>query len=80
MGCFRDAVLAGRPAEMIDREPPTDTGGIATLAYRYTGSGAITLLRHDNEFGWRIERVAMELGVDATDWGGSTFGVQSPIR
>ena len=40
--CFRDAVLDGRPAEMIDVATPIDFGGRTLYIWRFDGSGAMT--------------------------------------
>ncbi len=44
-GCFRDAVLAGRPAEMIERVYGTE-GGVILRLYRFAGHGAIIGYQH----------------------------------
>jgi hypothetical protein len=59
-GCFRDAVLAGRPAELIDRYVGTEEG-IITRIYRFDGRGAIRSYLHTPK-GWLRQVGAMILG------------------
>ena len=59
-GCFRDAVLAGRPAELIDRYVGTEEG-IITRLYQFDGRGAISSYLH-TPAGWLRQAGAMILG------------------
>ena len=66
LGCFRDAVLTGRRAEMIERLYATEGGEILWL-YRYDGNGR--LVRYQR-FGteWLRSEGAMLLGVTPPAW------------
>jgi hypothetical protein len=46
-GCFRDAVLSGRPAEFIDRLVATEGGEVIRL-YRFDGRGALLIYQHSD--------------------------------
>ena len=60
VGCFRDAVLEGRPAELIERLVATEGGGVIRL-YRFDGRGA--LLMHQRSDGhWFSQAGSMMLG------------------
>jgi hypothetical protein len=60
--CFRDAVLAGRPAEMVEHLFATEGGAILWLS-RYSGHGAI--VRYERYAGqWIRQSGAMYLGID----------------
>lgn len=66
MGCFQAAVLAGRPAELLDRVYGTE-GGEITLLYRFDGRGAI--LRYSQDSGeWLRQAGSMNLGVTPDMW------------
>jgi hypothetical protein len=50
-GCFLDAVLEGRPAEMIELTHPIDFGSPALLLTRFDGDGAVRqYLRRDKDW------------------------------
>ena len=49
-GCFRDAVLAGRPAEIIDRGYGTEGGEVLQIM-RYDGDGPLIRYDHDQTAG-----------------------------
>ena len=73
-GCFRDAVLAGRPVELIDRYVGTEEG-IITRIYRFDGRGAIRSYLHTPK-GWLRQVGAMILGptpgaFDFDPWSGA---------
>ena len=59
-GCFRDAVLAGRPAELVDRYVGTEEGPITRL-YRFDGRGAIASYLHDGRR-WSRQAGSLILG------------------
>lgn len=64
--CFRDAVLSGRSAEMIDRVYGTE-GGAITWLYRFDGHGAI--VRYSQEGGaWQRQAGSMILGILPMTW------------
>ena len=75
LGCFRDAVLAGRRAEMIDRLYGTE-GGELLVIYRYDGHGRLIAYEHDQTVGgdgqvsnaWRRAEGAMNLGITPLGW------------
>ncbi len=75
LGCFRSAVLAGRPAEMIERAYGTE-GGPIVMIYRYAGQGRVILLRHDNSVDangraadeWWRDEGAVILGITPLTW------------
>jgi hypothetical protein len=59
-GCFRDAVLSGRPAEFIDNLVATEGGEIIRL-YRFDGRGALWIYQGSDE-GWFRQPGSMTLG------------------
>lgn len=64
LGCSRDAVLAGRPAELIDHVYGTE-GGAITWLYRFDGQGA--LVRYSYDAGrWLRQAGTMILGITPT--------------
>lgn len=64
--CFRDAVLAGRPAEIIEKVYSTE-GDPATWLTRYLGSGAV--VRYSRYHGqWVLRRGALDLGYAPEGW------------
>jgi hypothetical protein len=73
--CFRDAVLAGRPAEVIDRGYGTE-GGEVLLITRFDGDGPLILYMHDQSVGgdgtiadrWLRYEGGMILGVTPSSW------------
>jgi hypothetical protein len=75
LGCFRDAVLAGRKAEMIERVFGTE-GGEMLWIYRYDGSGRLVRYSHDQTVGgdgrsadsWARSDGAMILGITPLTW------------
>jgi hypothetical protein len=64
MACFRDAVLAGRAAEML-HNPGVE--GDVTAVYRFDGHGAIRWYRFDNGAWWRLDGT-MILGITPAAW------------
>jgi hypothetical protein len=67
-GCFLDAVLEGRPAEMIERTHPIDFGSGALLVTRFDGDGAVQqYLRADSAW-FRVDG-----GVVMREPGGCAF-------
>ena len=75
VGCFRDAVLAGRKAEMIERVYGTE-GGEMLWIYRYDGSGRLVRYSHDQTISgdggsadsWGRSEGAMILGITPLTW------------
>ena len=75
VACFRDAVLAGRPAEMIHQRPSTE-GGENIEIYRYRGQGRVVLLRSDGGLDatghpadtWQRTEGALILGITPLTW------------
>ncbi len=75
LGCFRDAVLTGRKAEMIERVYGTE-GGEMLWIYRYDGSGRLVRYFHDQTIGgdggssdrWGRSDGAMILGITPPTW------------
>lgn len=75
LGCFRDAVLAGRRAEMIQRLFGTE-GGELLVIYRYDGQGRLVAYEHNQTVGgdgqtadtWRRAEGAMILGITSQSW------------
>ena len=75
LGCFRDAVLAGREAEMIERVFGTE-GGEMLWVYRYDGSGRLVRYAHDQTVGgdgrsadtWGRSDGAIILGITPLAW------------
>jgi hypothetical protein len=65
-GCFRDAVVEGRPAEMID-VTYTAHGERVVRLFRYTGSRPVEVYRCDGRV-WRHSFGAMSLGVSPSTW------------
>ncbi len=66
IACFRDAVLAGRPAEMIQRVYGTE-GGVLLQVFRFSGRGAIVrYLRGEGH--WSRQFGTLSLSSDATGW------------
>ena len=64
--CFRDAVLSGRSAEMIEHVFSTE-GDPVTWLFRFGGHGAVT--RYMAEKGhWQRQAGSMILGVTSTSW------------
>ncbi len=63
LACFRDAVLDGRPAEIID-SPVT---GEAIWVYRFAGTGAVLRYRGDSGR-WHVGAGALILGSDPSAW------------
>ena len=64
--CFRDAVLAGRPAEALERVYETE-GGEITWLYRFNGRGMI--LRYSDESGqWLRQAGLIYLGTTPATW------------
>jgi hypothetical protein len=74
-GCFRAAVLDGRPAEMIEQVYGTE-GGPVLWIYRYDGHGRIVRFQHDTSVNgdgsradsWSRSEGAMILGIDSSGW------------
>jgi hypothetical protein len=66
MACFRDAVLAGRAAEML-HHPGIE--GDVTAVYRFDGHGAIHWYRFDSGVSawWRLDGT-MSLGITPASW------------
>lgn len=60
MGCFRDAVLAGRRAELLERVFGTE-GGEITRLYRFDGRGALLIYQY-SDGGWFRQAGSMILG------------------
>ena len=75
LGCFRDAVLAGRPAEMIQRVYGTEGGEILWI-YRYDGQGRLIRYAHDTSVTgdgqatdtWSRTEGAIVLGISPWGW------------
>jgi hypothetical protein len=75
LACFRDAVLDGRHAEMIEQVYGTEGGAILWI-YRYDGQGRLVRFQHDtsvnNDGGtndtWRRNEGAMILGINPLAW------------
>jgi hypothetical protein len=75
LGCFRDAVLTGRKAEMIERVFGTE-GGEMLWIYRYDGDGRLARYYHDQTVGldgrptgtWGRSDGAMILGITPLAW------------
>jgi len=75
LGCFRDAVLAGRPAELIDQLYGTE-GGELLWIYRYGGHGRLIRYQHDQTVAddgrtvdaWGRSEGAMILGITQLAW------------
>ena len=66
LGCFRDAVLTGREAEMINEAYSTEGAGILWL-YRYAGSGR--LISYERIGGdWSRSEGALGLGISPLTW------------
>ena len=64
--CFRNAVLQGRPAEMIEQDYGTE-GDPVLLVIRTTGAGAV--VQYLGTAGtWRRQFGAMTLGIIASAW------------
>ena len=75
LGCFRDAVLGGRKAEMTQRVYGTE-GGEMLWIYRYEGQGRLIRYSHDQTVGgdgktsdaWGRSEGAMILGITPLAW------------
>ena len=66
MGCFRDAVLAGRVAELVENVSGTE-GGAITWLFRFNGRGAIS--RYAGSGGhWSRQSGSMILGITPLIW------------
>ena len=66
LGCFRDAVLTGRKAEMINRVYGTEGGEILWI-YRYDGVGRLLRYQQDGS-NWGTHEGAMILGITPQTW------------
>jgi hypothetical protein len=74
-GCFRDAVLAGRRVEMVERVYGIE-GGEVLWIYRYDGDGRLIRYQHDQSDSgdghfndtWRRDEGAMILGITSQAW------------
>ena len=66
LGCFRDAVLAGRAAEMIQVLYGTEGGQILRI-YRYGGTGRLVFYQREGRT-WRRVEGAMILGITPAAW------------
>ena len=66
LGCFRDAVLTGRKAEMINRVYGTEGGEILWI-YRYDGAGRLRRFQQDGT-NWAMNEGAMILGITPQTW------------
>jgi hypothetical protein len=66
LGCFRDAVVAGRPAELVQTVFGTE-GGTLTWLYRFDGRGAVT--RYAGSDGkWQRQSGTLILGITPLAW------------
>ena len=66
LACFRAAVLAARPAEMIERVFGTEGGEILWL-FRYSGRGALARYEQDGTH-WVRQVGTMNLGITPAAW------------
>ncbi len=66
MDCFRDAVLAGRPAEMLVQVYGTEGGAILWLD-RYDGHGPVRRYQRDSGQ-WRRLVGTLMLGITPSGW------------
>lgn len=75
-GCFRDAVLDGRAAEVIDLAFGTEGGDLLRI-YRFDGTGPLVVYVHDQTVdgdgrqadAWRRSEGALILGITPSAWG-----------
>ena len=78
--CFRDAVLAGRPAEMIETVFGTE-GGEVTWLDRFDGHGAVLRFSQFMSEPWRRQAGTLILGIgpqtwDFDPWGGTDVALE----
>ncbi len=66
LACFRDALLSGRKAEMINRVYGTEGGEILWI-YRYDGDGRLVRYQQDG-LSWHSNEGAMILGITPQTW------------
>lgn len=66
LGCFRDAVLTGRRAELVQRLYGTEGGEVLRI-FRYEGSGRVTCDQRVATV-WRRIEGAMVLGITPLAW------------
>ncbi len=66
LGCFRDSVLAGRPAAMFQHLYGTEGDELLRL-YRFDGGGPVVRYQRDGT-AWRRSEGAMILGITPLTW------------
>ena len=85
MRCFRSAVLARQPAEIVETFYGTE-GGTITVVNRFLGSGAIVTYQNSVDaqaqpLPWSRRLSRLQLGVDPNNWNLDPIdGTEQPLR